>query len=102
MNAFCAVSDVSSSQPRLKAQPVNQVISPRLFVGNYTPNAVMKIFAGLVRACNHDVIYLDDHNQFYLAVLDHTKNTWTSPTLLHTVLYHCIYQWSGPLPPALL
>ena len=39
--------------------------------------------------------------RFYLAVHKHVKNTWISPTLLHIILYHDLYQYSDPLPSAL-
>ena len=52
----------------------------------------MEMFAGLVRVCDHYVIYMNDHNQVYLAVHNPAKNTRVSPTLRHTVLYHGLYQ----------
>ena len=39
MNAFCVISNVPSSQSRVKAQLVYQVNSPRLLVGNYVTHA---------------------------------------------------------------
>ena len=38
------------------------------------------------------VIYMNGHNQFYLAIHNHAKNTRISPTLLHNVFYHGLYQ----------
>ena len=51
----------------------------------------MEVSAWLVRSWNHNVIYMNGHNQFYLTIDKHTKNTWISPTLLHIVLCHGLY-----------
>ena len=42
INAFCVISNVLSSQSRLKAQPVYQVSSPSFFVGHFATNAAWK------------------------------------------------------------
>ena len=49
--AFCAISNVPNSQSGVEAQPVYQVSSPRLLVGNFVDNAAWKS-ACLVRSCN--------------------------------------------------
>ena len=40
--ALCVISNVPNSELRLKAQPVYQVNSPMLFVGNYVFSAARK------------------------------------------------------------
>ena len=60
-------------------------------MGNLTTNAAWKYLQISSEPANHDAIFMDGHNNFYLAVHNHTK-TWISPTLLHNALYHCLYQ----------
>ena len=52
----------------------------------------MEVSACLVRSCIHNIMYMNGHNQFYLAVHNHEENTWISATLLHAVLYQGLYQ----------
>lgn len=89
-NAFCGISDVPISQSRLKVQPVYRICSPRLFEGNFVTNAVCKWLHVSSDSANHDVICVNSHNQFYLAVHNHAKTTRIRLTLLHTARYQSL------------
>ena len=90
--AFCVISNVPNSQLRLKAQPVHQVNSSRLFVGNLVFNAAWKS-ACLVRSCNHNVIYMNGHRLISSTLPSTTMRKTQGSVLLCSIpYYHGVYQ----------